>query len=100
MTLKEIDCQEDQYDAFFYKNVVLKCPGCPEECTRLSYQVMLSHSDFPSVYYAKSIVNNSLLNKLLENVTEEEKYLVIKRNVLSLNAYYERIPYTFLDEGI
>ena len=79
--------------AFFYLNEFSKnylfqyCePSCPLECNSVQYNTLISHSDFPTLYY---------LNVSGLNYTSIDTF---KRNHLSLNVFYDSLTYTTIEE--
>lgn len=103
-------CFYDMKNKFFDWNFNENCKTmCPIECERVTYKVAsLSMADFPSLFYEKILLNNSLIQqkfkidfKNLNQDYEQESisyYEDFKKSLLSVNIYYDTDTYEKVTE--
>jgi hypothetical protein len=74
----------------------------PEECDTVTYKISQSYSEYPTLSYAKSsLFVHANLQTLFANAnTDDEKYNLVKRNVMQLNFFYEDLVYTKIEEAV
>ena len=93
-TLKEVfECEYPIYSTFFNTNLEEKCPYCKFECQSMTFSHTSSFNEYPSEEYAKFLLRLNKINS--NNVTTFEQ---LKRNVLSLNIYYDDLQYKLIEE--
>ena len=85
---EEIKCAFKVYNEFFDRGINEDClKMCPLECERVSYQLTLSSSNFPSF-------SSYLIYKNITNLS----YEVVRENSLAVNIYYQDLGYTRISE--
>lgn len=78
-----------------YIGISMKRPDILDEMNRAQQEIYFKRPDFDG-YLIKKYFNNSPVNKYL---TDEEKNLLAKHNVVRLGAYKDFYPYIFSDEN-
>ena len=94
LTLKDmLTCVYIFYATFYTGSIEEKCPYCKYECEWSSYETSTSLNSYPSPNYGKFLMR---LNKIkATNITTYEK---LKRNVLSVNIFYDQLKYTVVED--
>jgi hypothetical protein len=102
VSITENACLTNAVERFFSLNELGACSSqCPEECSTESFSASMSVSEFPNYKYAERLIEqSSYLSNVTANISSEfERYLTVKRNVLSVNFYYDRLSYTLIQES-
>ena len=86
-------CAFNYYTLFYSGNLQETCSYCKYECRTVFYEFSSSFNSYPSVNYGQFLLR---LNKIKSNnITSFKK---LKRNVLSLNIFYDELKYTLIEE--
>ena len=86
-------CEYPLYSQFFNADMEASCPYCKFECESIKYAYSASFNEYPSEEYGDFLLR---LNKIrANNITTFDK---LKRNVLSLNIYYDVLQYKVIEE--
>ena len=76
--------------------------NCPIECEQQTFSTEISLSDYPSVWYANTLINSSLfLNSTVYQwnpANSEWNYDLLKKSLLKINVYYKDLAYTKIIE--
>jgi hypothetical protein len=77
---------------------------CPEECNSEIYELTLSSAQFPTITYGQRLIEESsflrgLVDSLAKSNSDLERHEIVKRNVLALNVFYDKLAYTFIEES-
>jgi hypothetical protein len=108
--MSQISCIHDFQSAFYENaNLIGDCYNkCPIECTRFSYDLSLSSSSYPTLWYSKVLTNNSKFNTLINAYFEEknvsfinytDNFLELKNSIARVNVYYEDLRFTKIDDN-
>lgn len=99
LSLAQIGCNLNQFYLFYQNNLKEKCsPQCPLECESQSFVLTLSNSDYPTRGYADQLINHSTtMSKFYANLSAIT-YEQLKRNILSVNIYYNDYKYVSIEE--
>lgn len=93
----DINCLYEAFNEFNQGSIHENCDRfCPVECEYLTYSFSYSQSDFPSLAYSKVLSSHPKVTEKLGNQTITIKAL--KRAVLKLNIYYDKLKYMVFDE--
>jgi hypothetical protein len=85
--------QHPFYSYFFNGDIESACPYCKFECESSFYGYSVSVNEYPSEQYGNFMLR---LNKIKSNnITTLDK---LKRNVLSLNIFYDDLNYILVEE--
>lgn len=70
------------------------------ECESVNYDLVLSYSDWPTIYYCELLLNTSsfISDRYSHLTTLDEKCAAIKKSMLRLNIFYDAIEYTRIEE--
>ncbi|CAF0984134.1 unnamed protein product [Brachionus calyciflorus] len=83
-------------DFYLYKSK--ECLNeCPPECNYVEFNVQLSHTQFPSIFYSDLLIQH---DKLLGNVRNFSSYEQLRSSTLAVNIYYDDIGYTTVVEVV
>ena len=93
-TLNDLfSCVYPHFTSFFQQDLTEKCSYCKNECESEAYGFSPSYNEYPSEQYGNFLLR---LNKIkANNITSFDQ---LKRNVLSLNIYYDDLQYMIVEE--
>jgi len=94
----EMPCLYGVYQRYLNADFINECGRlCPEECEKQSFAVSLSNVNYPTESYARVLMENPIINSKFpssRNISFEE----LKRQVLSVDIYYDRLEYTQISQ--
>lgn len=92
LSIRDIQCELRSFTRFFQDREAIKACDCPLECENVDYLTSVSYSAYPSVSYAEFLKSNATFRSLFPSV-EDLTYETIRRNIMSLNVFYESLTY-------
>jgi hypothetical protein len=106
----QINCLQN-YQGFFYDDASLvgKCYNyCPIECTEVQYELTLSSSSYPTVWYAEVLTNNSKFNNVINAYFTDRdipfinytgSFNELKNSISRINVYYEDLRFVHIEDN-
>ncbi len=94
----EMPCLHGVYQRYLNADFIDECGRlCPEECELQSFATSMSNVNYPTESYARALMEKTIIKAKYpssKNISFED----LKRQVLSVNVYYDRLEYTQISQ--
>lgn len=98
MSVRALQCVDENRIKFFSDSTVSACKDCPQECDTVIYSQSSSNSRYPTLYYLGYLRSRTnIQSKFLPYYTTVSDSQITKSCVL-LNVFYDDLATTYTSE--